>query len=238
MTVRYCCKLRLLVPLWAGLFAFGCVPPAAGPPKDPLAVRFESAWDDARPWAELGKRLRVAYARPHGDQGELLVAAMLWPEKADLHPDLPAHPAAAREMNAGHAQKAARIMAAWRSTELCSTNWALDLVPQEDEGGTWVLRLPLPANRHQWLTLPTGTSDAVGQGTDRAVVTIHPRRAGAVPGTVRVIVALDPVARPTQLYRHGDEITVAAWGAAFHLVALEARDVGGRPLQHWFASPN
>ncbi|MBX3472970.1 MAG: hypothetical protein KF754_01140 [Planctomycetes bacterium] len=59
-----------------------------------------------------------------------------------------------------------------------------------------------------------------------------------MPATVRVVVALDPVARPTQLYRHGDEITVATWGVGFHLLALEARDVDGRPLQYWFASPN
>lgn len=238
MNIRYCWKLRLLVPLWASLLASGCAPPPAGPPKDPLAVRFQSTWDDARPWAELGRRLRLAYARPDGDQGELLVAAMLWPEKAELHPELPALPAVAKDMKPGPAQEAARFMAAWRSSELCSTNWALDLVPQAVEGGTWVVRLPLPANRHQWLALPVGTSGVVGQAADRAVLNFHPQLPGAMPATVRVVVALDPVARPTQLYRHGDEITVATWGVGFHLLALEARDVDGRPLQYWFASPN
>lgn len=211
----------------------GCAPLLSPPPTDPAVARFESDWGQARPWADMAPLLRQAYALPEGDADELLLSAMLWPEKRDLHPELTPHPAWAEELNTTRLHQVAEGMAAWRQRTIVDRPWMIELPVQHAEHGGFEFRMPLKAGRHLWMPLPLGSEPWVDRGADNERVIIK----STLPAVrVRVVFTLDGAPQPTQVYRHGDEITAASWGVALRLRALQLRDAEGRPLAHWFAA--
>lgn len=216
--------------LLAVLLLAGCVPAPA--PAGKPDSRFDAAWQAARPWSELAPALRHTYAQPEGDADELLLSAMLWPEKSDLHPELTPHPAWPEELRPGRARQVAEGMAAWRQRAITGRAWALELAGQPAGSGAFAFSLPLKPGRHLWMPMPLGSEDWVDRAPDHGRIVVR----SAVPvDRVRVVFRLDDLPQPTQVYRHGDEITVAAWGVALRLQALQALDARQRSLRLWFA---
>jgi len=222
---------RILLTL---LLCAACTPLPAPVPPDRAAVRFDVAWKQARPWDELESLLRHSYAQPDGDARELLLAAMLWPEKRDMHPDLTPHPAWAEELAPGRAHEVAEGVAGWRQRAIAGRSWSLEL-PLESAGqGRLEFRMPLKPGRHLWMPMPIGSDPWLDRAPDPSRIALSTDQ----PATwARVLLTVDAQPQPTQVYRHGDEITVAAWGVALRLDAVQLRDAQGRPLAHWFAAP-
>lgn len=212
------------------LLAAGCVPVPV--PASKADNRFDAAWTAARPWPELAPALRQAYMLPECDADELLLSAMLWPEKSDLHPDLTPHPAWAQELRTGRTRQVTEGMAGWRQRAVTGRAWALELSVQPAGPGAVEFRLPLKAGRHLWMPMPLGSEDWVDRGTDHSRIVV---RSAQPVARVRIVFRLDDLPQPTQVYRHGDEITVAAWGVALRLLAVQALDAQQRPLRAWFA---
>lgn len=215
------------------LLLAACAPLPSPPPPDPAMARFEAAWGQARPWADMAPLLRQAYGMPEGDTDELLLSAMLWPEHSEMHPGLTPHPAWAEELGQARQREVAHGMAAWRQRAITDRPWIIELPLLRSEPGGFEFRMPLKPGRHLWMPIPLGSEPWVDRGADYGRLAVT----STLPATrVRVVFSLDAAPQPTQVYRHGDEITVASWGVALRLRALQLRDAEGSPLAHWFAA--
>lgn len=219
---------RLVLTL---LLLAACTPLPSPPAPDPAVARFESTWGQARPWSDMATLLRHAYAMPEGDADDLLLSAMLWPEHREMHPELTPHPAWAEELGEARQREVADGMAAWRQRSIAGTPWIIELSLQRSEQG-FEVRVPLKPGRHLWMPMPLGSEPWVDRGADHGRLAVTSTTSAA---RARVVFTLDAAPQPTQVYRHGDEITVASWGVALRLRALQLRDAEGRPLAHWFA---
>lgn len=204
-------------------------------PRGPADRRFEAAWQSARSWQDLAGALSRAYPGRNEGTEQLLLQAMLWPEKLDTHPRLLPHPAWAALWNQGRRAEVETAMRRWRSDELCAGTWSLELTPSP--AGDGALELRAPGTGQMFLPLPPDAAGWVTLAPDRKSLSLRPGLAPQGPGKARLVLALNPDPRPAEVYRHGDEITVAAWGVAWRLVALQWRQDGKVNRLHWFADP-
>jgi len=204
-------------------------------PRAPTDRRFEQAWQAAHPWPQLAGVLARAYPGSGAGTGQLLLSAMLWPDKLDLHPQLVPHPAWQEQLRQGHQQEVQAAMQQWRATNLCSGTWSLVVPVTASADGDMELAVDLPPGRYQFLALSTGDHDWVRLSQARDKLQLTPGLEPWTTGQVRLVVALQAQPRPVQVYRHGDEITVASWGVGLRLVALQWRQERGFRQRQWFA---
>ncbi len=217
-------KLLGLLPV---LLLAGCV---AREQPHPEARRFGSAWQQAEDWQTAIFRLQTT-AR----EGHPAATALFWPQHADK-------PGLNVGSLVGFTPDETQRISDWRNAQVLDRSYRIELSFEPVPGGrAAVLNLAVPDELCRW-RIPPGWE---WQYADRPN---HPRLEVDQDGRLlalnpwgiaraRIVFKLEPEPIPTSLYRHGDEVTVASWGAALRPEAVELSDAKGKVLGRLFLAP-